>query len=136
MKKVLLLLTAILIIGALNAQVTYKATRAEWHLLNERTQQWEPQVINEDVNISIVAYKDVINIQAQRPSLYRISNKQNNRIGGFVGYRYDAFEYVDMKKCTVDLLKLEKDDSSIFIISIIVEEQGRYVNLRYFANMN
>jgi len=136
MKKVLLLLAAILIIGALNAQVTYKATRAEWHLLNERTQQWEPQVINEDVNISIVAHKDVINIQAQRPSLYRISNKQDNRIGGFVRYRYDAFEYVDMKKCTVDVLKLEKDNSDIFIISIIVEEQGRYVNLRYFANMN
>jgi hypothetical protein len=132
MKKILLVLA--LLFGTVNAQTTYKANRAEWYWYNERTNKWEAQAINKDININIVAYKDVVNIQAQAPTLYRISNRKDNETEDFVGYRFDAFEYVGLKKCTLDIMKMKGDNTSgIFVISIFVQDQGNYINLRYFA---
>ena len=136
MKKLILTLVTALLFNLAGAQTTYKAARAEWHVYNEQTQQWEVQVINKDININIVSYKDVVNIQAQSPTLYRISNKKDNESEDFVGYRYDAVEYVGMKKCTLDIMKMKGDNSGIFVISIFIQDQGNYINLRYFATTN
>jgi predicted transglutaminase-like cysteine proteinase len=136
MKKLILTLVTALLFNLAGAQTTYKAVRAEWYVLNEQTDKWEVQSINKDININIVAYKDIVNIQAQAPTLYRISNRKNNEIEDFVGYRYDAIEYVGIKKCTLDIMKMKNDNSDIFVISIIVQEQGNYINLRYFATTN
>jgi len=137
MKKLILTLVTALLFNLAGAQTTYKATRAEWYVYNERTQQWDVQAINKDININIVSYKDVVNIQAQAPTLYRISNRTDNDIDKFIGFRYDAFEYVGMKKCTLDIMKMKGDDTSgIFVISIYIQDQGNYINLRYFATTN
>lgn len=138
MKKYILTLVAVLAFLVGSTQTTYKAFQAEWYLYNEKTEEWVEQTSNKDLSISVVMFKDVVNIQAQRPTLYRISQASKklvntNEIGG---YEYEAFEYVEMQKCKLSLLKLKEDNSNVFVLSIIINDSGRLVNLRYFLTVN
>ena len=116
---------------------TYKVFRTEFYIFNERSEKWVLETKNEDVNIDMVSYKNVINIQAKTPTLYRIDKSSESNIGGgdkqYFGVRYDAFECVNMTKCTVDLVRLTNLDSKTFLLSVIFKDEvvGK-INLRFF----
>lgn len=138
MKKLILTLVAALTLSISNAQTVYKAFQAEWYLYNERIEEWVEQTSNKDLNINIVMFKDVVNIQAQRPTLYRVTEASKKVINNeeIRGVEYEAFEYVEMKKCKLSILKLKEDNSNMFLISIIVNESGNLINLRYYTTTN
>lgn len=120
---------------------TYKVFRTEFYIFNERSEKWVLETKNEDVNIDMVSYKNVINIQAKTPTLYRIDKSSESNIGGgdkqYFGVRYDAFECVNMTKCTVDLVRLTNLDSKTFLLSVIFKDEvvGK-INLRFFSTLD
>lgn len=137
MKKIILTLVAALTFSISNAQTTYKAFQAEWYLFNEKIGEWVEQTSNKDLNINIVMFKDIVNIQAQRPTLYRVteSSKKTVNTKEIKGVEYEAFEYVQMQKCTLSIIKLKEDDSGVFVISIIINDSGNLINLRYYTTI-
>lgn len=138
MKKYILTLVTVLAFLAGNTQTLYKAFQAEWYLYNERTEEWVEQTSNKGLDINVAIFKDVVNIQAKRPTLYRISEATKKVVstGEIKGYEYEAFEYVQMQKCTLSLLKLKEDDSNMFMLSIIINDSGKLINLRYFITQS
>ena len=120
---------------------TYKVFRTEFYIFNERSEKWVLETKNEDVNINMVSYKNVINIQAKTPTLYRIDKSSESNIGGgdkqYFGVRYDAFECVNMTKCTIDLVRLTNLDSKTFLLSVIFKDEvvGK-INLRFFSTLD
>lgn len=74
MKKLIIATLAILSTVFVNAQDSkvYKVLRSEWYLFDEDAKEWRLQTQNRDISIDLVVYKDVINIQAQSPTLYRL----------------------------------------------------------------
>lgn len=145
MKKILILLSFLFLTFQSNAQseesTTYKIFRTELYIYNENSEKWVMETRNDDININMVSYKNVINIQAKTPSLYRIDKLSEKNIGGrdkdFFGVRYNAIECVDMKKCTIDLVRLSDLTSKSFIFSVVFENEtlGK-VNLRFYSTLD
>lgn len=145
MKKLVLLFSIMMLSFSSYAQTdestTYKVFRTEFYIFNERSEKWVLETKNEDVNIDMVSYKNVINIQAKTPTLYRIDKSSESNIGGgdkqYFGVRYDAFECVNMTKCTVDLVRLTNLDSKTFLLSVIFKDEvvGK-INLRFFSTLD
>lgn len=138
MKKLFLSLSILFVGLFTNAQdsKSYLVTRSEWYLYNDKSEEWVLQDKNSNVKIDMVVYKNVINIQAKTPTLFRLDEDSKETIKGkkFSGYRYSAIECVEMKKCDVDIVRLEEDES-IFLFSVIFTENGNKFNLRYYANL-
>ena len=144
MKKIMLLVSTIMLslfcFGQNDESTTYKVFRTEFYIFNERTEKWDLETKNEKVNIDMVSYKNVINIQAKTPTLFRIDKTSEQNIGGgdkeYFGVRYDAFECVNMNKCTIDLVRLSDLQSKVFIFSVIYKDEvvGK-INLRYFSTL-
>lgn len=143
MKKLILTL-AILISGLIsfaqsNESTVYKVFRTEFYIYNEKIDKWVIETKNEDVDIDMVSYKNVINIQAKTPTLFRIDKDSEKNIEGkdYFGVRVDAFECVNMNKCTIDLVRLTKSESKVFIFSVIFEDEklGK-INLRYYSTLD
>ena len=84
MKKLFILSAILFATLSLFAQdsKTYVITRSEWYLYNELKEEWVLQTQNKDVKINMVTYKNVINIQAQTPSLYRLDETTKKPIEG------------------------------------------------------
>ena len=145
MKKLVLLFSIMMLSLGSYAQTdestTYKVFRTEFYIFNERSEKWVLETKNEDVNINMVSYKNVINIQAKTPTLYRIDKSSESNIGGgdkqYFGVRYDAFECVNMTKCTIDLVRLTNLDSKTFLLSVIFKDEvvGK-INLRFFSTLD
>lgn len=145
MKKILILLSFLFLTFQSKAQseesTTYKIFRTELYIYNENSEKWVMETRNDDININMVSYKNVINIQAKTPSLYRIDKLSEKNIGGrdkdFFGVRYNAIECVDMKKCTIDLVRLSDLTSKSFIFSVVFENEtlGK-VNLRFYSTLD
>lgn len=141
MKKVLLLLSFILCGLFLFAQseesTVYNVFKTEFYIYEEDSEKWVLQSQNA-VNINMVSYKNVINIQAKTPTLFRIDKLSEKNIGGgdknYFGVRVNAIECVDMKKCTIDLIRLSDPTSKTFVVSIIFDNEtlGK-INLRYYS---
>lgn len=140
MKKVMLICVAILVSSMIQGQEskTYRIKLSEWYIYSERTEEWVLQDRMENINIDLVAYKNVVNIQAKTPTLYRLDRdtKKEVETENLTGYKYAAIECVDMKKCTVDIFVAKNPDVDIFVFSVIYEDKvaGR-VNLRYFGEV-
>ena len=144
MKKILLLLSFIFCSLFLFAQseesTVYNVFKTEFYIYDEESEKWVLQTQN-DVNISMVSYKNVINIQAKTPTLYRIDKLSEKNIGGgdksYYGVRVNALECVDMKKCVIDLFRLSDPTSKTFVLSVIVDNEtlGK-INLRYYSILN
>ena len=143
MKKLIILLTLLLVSFGVFAQssessTTYRVFRTEFYIYNQSFEKWELQTRNDDLNFSMVSYKNVVNIQAKTPTLYRIDVSTETKIGGsgydYNGVRYSALECVDMKKCTLDLVRLNDVSSKSFVLSVIFNNEtlGK-VNLRYYS---
>jgi hypothetical protein len=135
MKKLIIATLAILSTVFVNAQDSkvYKVLRSEWYLFDEDVKEWRLQTQNRDISIDLVVYKDVINIQAQSPTLYRLNETTKRKLdnGKIAGYRYSAIEYVNMEKCTVDIAA--SSDTDIFLFSVILDRDTYKVNLRYYG---
>ena len=144
MKKILILLSFILCSFFSFAQseesTVYNVFKTEFYIYDEESEKWVLQTQN-DVNISMVSYKNVINIQAKTPTLYRIDKLSEKNIGGgdksYYGVRVNAIECVDMKKCVIDLFRLSDPTSKTFVLSVIVDNEtlGK-INLRYYSILN
>ena len=144
MKKFLILLSFIfcgLFSFAQSEESTvYNVFKTEFYIYDEESEKWVLQTQN-DVNISMVSYKNVINIQAKTPTLYRIDKLSEKNIGGgdknYYGVRVNAIECVDMKKCVIDLFRLSDPTSKTFVLSVIVDNEtlGK-INLRYYSILN
>lgn len=138
MKKILLVLSLILTATVIYAQESkvYKISRSEMYIYNSLIKEWEQQTVNDDVNINLVTYKNVINIQAKTPSLYRLDEDSKERIEttSLQGYKYKALECVDMKNCMVDVLVSKNEENRVFVFSAVFDNQvlGK-VNLRFFG---
>lgn len=142
MKKFLILflftLTSLTSFCQSEESTTYKVFKTELYFYNENLERWVLQTRNDDVNINMVSYKNVINIQAKTPTLYRIDKLSEKKIGGgdkdYFGVRFDAIECVDMKKCTLDLVRLSDLTSKSFLLSVVFDNEtlGR-VNLRFYS---
>lgn len=138
MNKALLILFLTLATTFVFAQdsKTYIVNRSEMHIYNSITKEWELQSINDDVSISLITYKDIINIQAKVPSLYRLDEKSKEKIEttSLQGYKYKAMEYVDMKNCLVDILVSKNPENRVFVFSVIFNNEvlGK-VNLRFLG---
>ena len=141
MKKVLLLLTFILCglfsFAQSEESTVYNVFKTEFYIYEEDSEKWVLQSQNA-VNINMVSYKNVINIQAKTPTLFRIDKLSEKNIGGgdknYFGVRVNAIECVDMKKCTIDLIRLSDPTSKTFVVSIIFDNEtlGK-INLRYYS---
>jgi len=135
MKKLILVLAAILSFTCINAQESkvYRISQTEWYLYNEVTKKWDLQTQNKNTSIDLVSYKNVINIQAKTPTLYRLDETSKREIGGdeYRGYRYDAIECVNMEKCTVDIVVMP--GTEIFLLSVITDKEDFKANLRFYG---
>jgi len=141
MKKFLILLSFIfcsLFSFAQSEESTvYNVFKTEFYIYEEDSEKWVLQSQNA-VNINMVSYKNVINIQAKTPTLFRIDKLSEKNIGGgdknYFGVRVNAIECVDMKKCTIDLIRLSDPTSKTFVVSIIFDNEtlGK-INLRYYS---
>ena len=144
MKKFLILLSFIfcgLFSFAQSEESTvYNVFKTEFYIFEEDSEKWILQSQN-DVNINMVSYKNVINIQAKTPTLYRIDKLSEKNIGGgdknYYGVRVNAIECVDMKKCVIDLFRLSDPTSKTFVLSVIFDNEtlGK-INLRYYSILN
>jgi hypothetical protein len=138
MKKLILLLSFVVssfVSFSQNDESTiYKVFKTEFYIYNEDSEKWVIQSKN-DVDITMVSYKNVINIQAKTPTLYRIDKLSEKSIGGgdkdYYGVRVNALECVDMKKCVIDL---SDPTSKTFVLSVIFDNEtlGK-INLRYYS---
>jgi hypothetical protein len=141
MKKLLILLSFILCglvsFGQSEESTTYSVFKTEFYIYNENSEKWILETRN-DVNLNMVSYKNVINIQAKTPTLYRIDKLSEKNIGGgdkdYFGVRVNAIECVDMKKCVIDLIRLNDPTSKTFVLSVVFDNEtlGK-VNLRYYS---
>ena len=134
MKKLLLaLFTVLSLVGNAQESKVYKIIQSEWYMYDNIKEEWRLQTQNKDVSIDLVVYKNVVNVQAKTPTLYRLDESSKRKIGtkDVVGFRYDAIECVNMEKCTVDIATMQ--DADIFLFSVIVKKDEYLVNLRFFA---
>lgn len=138
MKKIIKLLILTFAFTSVYSQEsrTYKIKRSEMYIYNTFLKEWEQQSVNEDVSINLVTYKNVINIQAKTPSLYRLDEDSKERMEtpSLKGYKYRAIECVDMKNCLVDVLVSKEDENRVFVFSAVFDNEvlGK-VNLRFFG---
>lgn len=116
---------------------TYVITRSEWYLYNDLKEEWVLQTQNRDVKINMVTYKNVINIQAATPTLFRLDDSSKKEIEGkdFVGLSYSALECVEWRDCTVHIVVLD-ENKTFFLFSVIYYLKGEKVNLRFYAKVN
>ena len=143
MKKLILLLSFVVssfVSFSQNDESTiYKVFKTEFYIYNEDSEKWVIQSKN-DVDITMVSYKNVINIQAKTPTLFRIDKLSEKSIGGgdkdYYGVRVNALECVDMKKCVIYLFRLSDPTSKTFVLSVIFDNEtlGK-INLRYYSSL-
>ena len=50
----------------------YQIYQSEFYTYDSQTERWNLETQNKNVNISMVFYKDAINIQARTPTLFKI----------------------------------------------------------------
>ena len=138
MKKTLLALFMALTIMATNAQEkssVYQAYNSSWYLYEDG--EWVLQTENDDVDISIVFYKDAINIQAKTPTLYKIKAGTKKVINEtkIYGQSFEALECVNEYNATVSYIYF-REDKSTFLLSIVFKREGRSMNFRYYCKLD
>lgn len=120
-----------------NESAVYQVYQSEFYIYNKETEKWDLEAQNKNVNISMVFYKDAINIQALTPTLFKVktSTKKSISGNGFVGYSFEALECVEERTCKVEYVYLLEDKNK-FILSIIHNDEtlGK-VNLRYYSTL-
>lgn len=128
MKTVLTSLLTVFVSFAFG-QNYYKAVQTEVHKKNTYTNKWELLDQNKNTSIDIVSENNLLNIQAQSPTMYKLYSLDKEEIvhEKFNGYRYRATELKNDINCTVELLYHK--ETGYVIISVLYSDY----NLRYFV---
>jgi len=115
----------------------YRVYQTELYIWNRITGEWKMETQNKDVNIQMVSYKNVINIQAKTPTLYRINESKSETIGDgreYTGTRWRGWECVNWVEATIDLVRLVNSEYPTFLFSVVyTDEVVGKVNLRYYT---
>ena len=116
----------------------YQIYQSEFYTYDSQTERWNLETQNKNVNISMVFYKDAINIQARTPTLFKIKmeSKKPIRGNGYYGFSFDALECVDGKACKVDYVYLENDKNAFMLSVSFKDDVLGKVNLRYYSTLN
>ncbi len=138
MKKTILAVFMALTIMATHAQdksTVYQAYNTSWYLWEDG--EWVQQTENKDVDISIVFYKNAINIQAKTPTLYKLKDgtKKSINESKIYGQSFEALECVNEYNATVSYIYF-RDDDSTFLLSILFKQDGRSLNFRYYCKID
>ena len=138
MKKLILILLMSLTLSATHAQVKSsfnKCYNTSWYIYENG--EWVLQNENKDVDITIVFYKNAINIQAKTPTLYKIKSGTKKTIDEktIYGQTYETFECVNEYNATVSYIYF-RDDDDIFMLSVLFKKDGNNVNFRYLCQLN
>lgn len=137
MKKIILALALLFSIFTIQAQQKevfyYKAVVAELYS-KDINGDWELLRKNIDLDIPIIVEDEFINIQADRPTMYKLyrgeNSKQSINTQLIVGTRYRAFDLKDNVMCFVDVVKIRNVDD-FYMISIVFDSY----NLRYYIKL-
>jgi hypothetical protein len=138
MKKTFLALFMAFTIMATNAQeksTVYQAFNSSWYLWENG--EWVQQTENKDVDISIVFYKNAINIQAKTPTLYKIKRETRKAISetNIYGQSFESLECVNENEATVSYIYF-REDKSLFLLSIMFKKDGNNLNFRYYCKLD
>lgn len=138
MKKTILAVFMALTIMATHAQdksTVYQAYNTSWYLWEDG--EWVQQTENKDVDISIVFYKNAINIQAKTPTLYKLKDgtKKSINESKIYGQSFEALECVNEYNATVSYIYF-REDNSTFLLSILFKQDGKSLNFRYYCKLN
>lgn len=138
MKKTLLAFFMVLTIMATNAQeksTVYQAFNTSWYLWTDG--EWVQQTENKDVDISVVFYKNAINIQAKTPTLYKIKRETRKVINEtkIYGQSFESLECVNENEATVSYIYF-REDKSLFLLSIVFKNDGNTLNFRYYCKLD
>jgi hypothetical protein len=117
MKKISLLVLAIVLYATTNAQYyAYKTAlfvgvKKEFIKLDE----------NEDVNIPIFINGNLVTIDAESPTTYRINEESKQKITEkyYSGIRYRATEMVNKTECLFDIIA-HQDGRKVFRITMLI----------------
>lgn len=137
MKKTLLALFMALTIISANAQeksTVYQAFKTSWYLWDG--EEWILQTENKDVDISIVFYKNAINIQAKTPTLYKIKRETRKPINetNIYGQTFESLECVNENEASVSYIYF-REDKSLFLLSIMFKNDDKTFNFRYYCKL-
>lgn len=138
MKKILLTIALALTLMVSHAQessTVYQAYNSSWYVWEN--DEWVLQTENKDVDISMVFYKNSINIQAKTPTLYKLRTETKKTINekNIYGQSFEALECVNEYNATVSYIYF-RDDNKAFLLSIIFKKDGRSVNFRYYSTLH
>ena len=138
MKKTLLTILIDFTLTVTNAQeksTVYKAFNTSWYLWENG--EWVQQSENKDVDISIVFYKNAINIQAKTPTLYKIKRETKKSINEskIYGQSFESLECVNENDATVSYIYF-RENKSLFLLSIVFNDGTRNLNFRYYCNLD
>jgi len=117
--------------------ILYKAYQTEFYTYNTGTEKWVLQTKHDDVNISIVFFKNSINVQALTPTLFKLKKDTQESFNKetIYGVKFDALECVKEVACKVNYIYVK--NSNDFILSIVFNDDTLgSVNLRYYCKMN
>jgi hypothetical protein len=127
MKRLLILVAALLITTASIAQTTYTAYKTE--VYEYKNGGWTYSSTNRDVTIPIHIMRRFIHVEANRNAYFLLEEKPEAVTGSdFKGYRYVAYDFVLQAKCHIDVVDMTSMRESM--ISIVWDELG--YNIRYY----
>jgi hypothetical protein len=127
MKRLLILVAALLITTASIAQNTVTAYKTE--IYKHDGSKWAYDNTNRDVTIPIHVMKRFIHVEAKNNAYFLLEDKPETITGSdFKGFRYVAYDFVMQTKCHIDIVDMTNMRESM--ISVIWEELG--YNVRYY----
>jgi hypothetical protein len=131
MKKILTTFAFILITLVSFSQSYYTAYRTEIHSWDENEKVFKLSKKNIDLSISIVVEKESVNIQAESPTMFYVSENSKTEISGkgYTGYRYKSLELKNSKECMFDIIYFKETDQ--VMIGILYQDEG--ISLRYYV---
>jgi hypothetical protein len=131
MKKIFLLFFVALVALTSNAQSVYKASITELHFWDSKTEQWQLNTKQSDLDISITVEEEFISIFAKSPSMYRVfvATKEEISTKSLRGFKYAGLDLKTGKNVRIDVMK--SIESNLGVISIINSSEG--YNLRFFV---
>jgi hypothetical protein len=127
MKKLLILVTTLLITAVSIAQNTYNAYKTE--IYKYEGDKWVYNTTNRNTTIPIHIMKRFIHVEANSNVYFLLEDKPETITGSdFKGFRYVAYDFVSQTKCHIDVVNMVDIRESM--ISIIWAELG--YNIRYY----
>lgn len=137
MKHLLLLIAILFTFNYAQSQTDYyRAYRTEIYRYNVYTEEWDLIQKNTDLNIEVAFTRNVITINAELATSYKLYPPYEEKIIGSntTIARWKAYEITKSMDCTVDLVKYP--NTNFTVLSVIYNDASPAVNLRYYLRYN